>query len=319
MPRSLFYCCLIAVCLFLPQANAIEHKRIALSFDDAPRGAGPMFSGTQRGVSLIRSLSEAQSGPVVFFIKTENLQEPGNFDRINSYAAAGHLIANHTHQHPWLSRVDADDYIRGIDQAERLLQSFKNRRPWFRFPYLDEGSTAEKRDQLRAALKARGLMNGYVTIDNYDWYLEQKWQEAVRNQMDVDMDQLRSAYLKVLMDSVGFYDELAAQTLQRSPAHVLLLHENDLAALFVDDLVAALRTDGWEIISPDEAYRDPIASITTQTLMNGQGRVAAIAIDAGVDNRTLTHLGIEESQIDQLLEDYGVFTDIEDVYIPNPH
>ncbi|MFM7378762.1 MAG: polysaccharide deacetylase, partial [Erythrobacter sp.] len=49
---------------------------------------------------------------------------------------------------------------------------------------------------------------------------------------------------------------LARRTLGRSPPHVMLLHETDLAALFIADLVAELRKDDWTIITADEAYGD---------------------------------------------------------------
>jgi len=111
------------------------------------------------------------------------------------------------------------------------------------------------------------------------------------------------------MSAVAFYDNVAIEALERSPAHMLLLHENDLAALFIGDLVAELRKQGWQIIHPDDVYTDPIAEIEPSTLITGQGRVAALAVDAGTDPRTLTHLSIEEDQIDQLLLDNKVFRD----------
>jgi peptidoglycan-N-acetylglucosamine deacetylase len=42
---------------------------------------------------------------------------------------------------------------------------------------------------------------------------------------------------------------------------MMLLHETDIAALFIGDLVAALRKDGWEIITADAAYADPISKV----------------------------------------------------------
>jgi len=282
-------------------------KRIALSFDDAPKGDGAAFSGEQRTAALIEALRSAQVGPVVFFVKTDHLRASGGVARIQRYADAGHLIANHTHSHAWLSRTDTDKYIADIDKAEALLAGFSNRRAWMRFPYLDEGRPLAKRDAVRAALNERGLMNGYVTVDNYDWYLDQKWNEAVRAGRSVDLKALGGAYVDLLLGAVEFYDDIAVNTFGRSPAHILLLHENDMAAMFVGDLVAALRETGWTIVSPDEAYEDPLNAMVPKTLINRQGRVAALAVDAGLDPRTLTHLAIEEDQIDAMLLERGVF------------
>jgi peptidoglycan/xylan/chitin deacetylase (PgdA/CDA1 family) len=288
-------------------AHAAQDKRIALSFDDAPRGDGPRYTGEERTEALLATLSDAHVDQVVFFVTPQGLLAPGSRARIERYAAAGHLIANHTNTHQWASRVDTDAYIEDIAAAERLLEGIENRRAWYRYPYLDEGRPVEKRDAIRAALDEMGLRHGYVTVDNYDWYLEAKWQEAQRDGREVDLAALGEVYVDLLMGAVDFYDGLALEFLGRSPAHVLLLHENDVAALFVDDLVAALRADGWTIVSPDEAYADPIATEIPETIIGNQGQVTALAIDRGLDRRRLTHPAIEETQIDALLAARNVF------------
>ena len=284
-------------------------KRVALSFDDAPKKDGPVFVGDQRAEVLLDALQRANTGPVVFYVTTSHFEIPGGRKRIERYAAAGHLIANHSHSHVWANRTDTALYIDDVDQAEDLLAGFDNRRAWFRYPYLDEGRSVEKRDTIRAALDERNLKNGYVTIDNYDWYLDAKWKEAVDAGRSVDVAALRDVYVEMLLGAVNFYNDVALESLNTSPAHVMLLHENDVAASFIGDLVAALRDDGWTIIDPDEAYSDPIAEQVPETLLTGQGRVAALAVDAGHDNRRLTHLAIEEDQIDALLAKRKVFAD----------
>jgi len=282
-------------------------RRIALSFDDAPKGDGPRFSGDERALELIGALGRVAAPPAAFFVTTRNFEQPGGRKRIAAYAAAGHLIGNHSHAHNWLTRTETAEYIQDIYLADELLEGIENRRPWFRFPFLDEGRPREKRDAVRRALAARGLANGYVTIDNYDWYLDAKWQEAIAAGQAVDLDALRDVYVEMLVDAAAFYDAIALQWLHLSPVHVLLLHENDVAALFVDDLVAALRAEGWTIVSPDDAYGDPLAGIVPETLMTRQGHVAALAIEAGLDPGSLTHLAIEETQIDALLAERQVF------------
>jgi len=285
----------------------VARKQIALSFDDAPRGRGPKFTGDERSKVLIDTLAKSNSGPVAFFVTTKGFAKPGGKQRIERYAEAGHLIANHSHTHQWLMHMDTQDYIADIDKAEQNLAGIQNRRPWFRFPFLDEGTPLEKRDAVRDALKERGIINGYVTIDNYDWYIDSRWKKAVRSGRSVDMDALEKAYVDMLMGAVHFYDKAAVDTFGRSPVHILLLHENDVAALFIDDLIVALRADGWKIVSPDAAYKDPIATIEPQTLKTRQGHVAALAIEAGRDPKTFSHLAIDEKKIDAFLLERKVF------------
>jgi hypothetical protein len=85
----------------------------------------------------------------------------------------------------------------------------------------------------------------------------------------------------MLWNAIKFYDTIARESLGRSPKHVLLLHENDLAALFIDALVQRIHAEGWTIITPREAYRDSIAVTVPDVLINSQGRVVAIAAANG--------------------------------------
>lgn len=256
---------------------AAAQKRIALSFDDVPRQAGAFFTPDERARELIATLRRGGVAQAGFFVTTGNLERPdgaGGEARIAAYVAAGHVIGNHSHSHRWLHRTEAVDYIADIDRAATWLRGRAGYRPWYRFPFLDEGRRdLVKRDAVRAALRERGLRNAYVTIDNYDWHLDALASRAKREGRAIDMDALRDLYVETLVQASNFSDRIAVEAIGRSPTHVLLLHETDLAALFVDDLAAALRADGWEIVTMDEAYRDPIAATEPDTWFLNAGRV----------------------------------------------
>ena len=126
-----------------------------------------------------------------------------------------------------------------------------------------------------------------MTVDTYDWHLVTLAKEARDAGAEFELDDLRDLYVDVITRSTEFYDVLAQDLLGRSPHHVLLLHENDLAALFIGDLVAELRRRGFRIIPATEAFRDPIAEREPDTLFLGQGRVAALAHEAGAPPREL--------------------------------
>lgn len=255
--------------MLLAVAPAHAQKRIALTFDDAPRDHGAFLTPDQRTEALIAGLKRAGVTQAAFFINPEHLLEPDGVHgaaHIRAYVRAGHVIANHSYDHPALSEVSAADYLSNIDHAARWLKGRTGLRSWFRYPYLDEGSNDKvKRDAVRAGLRKRGLMDAYVTVDGSDWNFEDLTLKAVAAHKAVDMAALRDLYVETLVGASDYYDGLAVRTLGRSPAHVLLLHETDMNALFVDDLVAALRKDGWEIITPDEAYADPIHTAVTDT------------------------------------------------------
>ncbi len=299
---------LAALCLGWGGAAGAQ-KRIALSFDDVPRRAGAFFTPDERARELIAALRRGGVRQAGFFVTTGNLEQPdgvGGEARIKAYATAGHVIANHSATHPRLSRaeVKVEDYIAGIDRAEAWLRGRPGHRPWFRFPFLDEGRRdLAKRDAVRAALKERGLRNAYVTVDNYDWHLDALASKAKREGRAMDMEALKLLYVETLVGASNFTDKMAVDAIGRSPVHVLLLHETDLAALFVDDLAAALKADGWEIVTMDAAYRDPIAAVEPDTWFLNGGRVAALAHLKGRDPRELFHERTDEKVLTRLFEE----------------
>lgn len=290
---------IIAFLCLLVLPLVIQAQEIALTFDDAPRGDGLLYTGLKRSEILLKKLEQYNVPQVAFFCT------PGNKDavsllRLKKYGQAGHIIANHSYTHPQIADVGVDEYILDIKKADTALNKLPGFRPWFRFPYLNEGREESTRDRIREALKEMGYINGYVTVDNYDWYLESMYQQALKEHKKINYDLLKDLYIEHIWESIRFYQNIALKTLKRSPKHVLLLHENDLAALFLDDLISFLRGEGWTIISPEEAYQDPIANHIPDVLMNGQGRVAAIARERGVAPREL----VQESEDEQYLEEY---------------
>ena len=257
---------LLSACAATPPAPApaSQQKRIALTFDDVPRQRGAFMTPDERGVRLIAALKRARVTQAAFFVNPGNLATAdgaGGERRIEAYTAAGHAIANHSFSHPALTAVSAVDYLADIDRAEAWLEGRPGRRPWFRFPFLNEGRNDKaKRDAVRLGLKARGLRNGYVTVDGSDWNMEALAANAVKAGKTIDMARLRDLYVETHVEAADYNDDLARRTIGRSPAHVLLLHETDLAALFIPDLVAGLRKAGWTIVTADKAFADPLAA-----------------------------------------------------------
>ena len=271
-----------------PDARAIViDKRIAFSFDDAPRGKGAFLEPDERPRLLIQALETGGIKQAVFFINPGRITATDHDAAdIAAYAKAGHLLANHTANHSKLSAVSVKAFLADIDAAEEWLKDKPNYRPWFRFPFLDEGQkNRSKRDAVRAGLKKRGLMNAYVTVDASDWYMEEQALNASKSGKTMDWNALRDLYVESYVQSADFSDELARRTLGRAPVQMILLHETDLAAMFVDDLAAALKADGWTIVTADEAYRDPIAYMEPDVDFADGTRTQMLAAERNIGKR----------------------------------
>ncbi|MDF7777286.1 polysaccharide deacetylase family protein [Sphingomonas sp. AOB5] len=259
-------------------------KLIAITFDDAPRAPGAFYTPAQRAEKLIAVMREARVTQAAFFVNSGRVNiGDGDEARIAAYVAAGHVIANHTANHPRLSGTSAEAYLADIDVGEKWLKPRAGYRPWFRYPFLDEGGRDKvKRDAIREGLKARGLRNGYVTVDGSDWNMEALAVAAVKAGKTLDMDAFRDLYVETHLQSAEFTEALTVRTLGRSAPQVLLLHETDIAALFLGDLIKALRANGWEVVTADDAFADPIYQLAPDTPFAAGTLTEAMAWEKGI-------------------------------------
>ncbi|GHE83511.1 polysaccharide deacetylase family protein [Thalassotalea profundi] len=295
-------------CLFLLlfTSIAVNSKEIAITFDDAPLPDSNLYSGEQRTQKLITALKKLNVPDVFFFITTNNITNKTQ-KRVEAYAEAGFYLGNHSHQHLFPHQKGIETYLQGITEAHKQLSHFDNLVPFYRYPYLDEGKDKKTRDRIRQHLQELNYNNGYVTVDNFDWYMDALLQKALADGNKINYEALKSAYIDILWGSILFYDELAQKSIGRSPKHILLLHENDIAALFVGDLIEHIRMQGWKVISPKDAYEDPIAINVPDVLFNGQGRVAAIAKSKGWDEKYLRNQGSNKAYLDKYFDAKNVF------------
>jgi len=285
-------------------SSQTSDRLIAITLDDAPLPAGPM-GDWDRAEVLISGLDDSDV-QVAFFATTQNFEKSADGkERVRRYGKAGHLIANHTHTHPWLHQTQAIEYLHDVAIAERLLDGLPNRRPWFRYPFLDQGrQDFDKREAVRNGLRELGLADAYVTADTYDWHFDRRWNEAIKAGKIVDETALEKVYVDMVLDAAEHAYGLAGSWLMRQPVHVLLLHENDSAASFLPAAIKALRANGWTIVEPDLAYENTLPQ--PRTSFTGMGRVASLAQEAGARGaEVFDHWSASETGIDARLEAAG--------------
>jgi peptidoglycan-N-acetylglucosamine deacetylase len=274
---------------------------IALSFDDAPRPDGALFTGTERTWRLIDILQEKGVSEVAFFCNTIHFNDEDQA-RLKRYAAAGHLIANHTATHLNLldPNIGENRYIADIQQADDQLSQLSNFRRWFRYPYLRQSTQINTANNLAIErfLQNQQYTHGYVTIETYDWHLNNLIRQDIEKGRVMDYDALKQVYIDILWDSIVFYDTLAKKILGRSPKHVILLHENDMNALFIGDLIDHIQENGGTIIPISQAYTDNIANPKWDSIPLSQRRIRALAKSKHYRHSTVS-LYEEESAIER--------------------
>jgi len=263
------------ILVILMVSSFSQAKEIALTFDDAPMSSSSHFSSEERTETLIKKLREAKApAAMVFANPCKRDDYKSLLAQLRKYRDAGHLIGNHTCNHPRFDKVGFKDFSEDAKKADELLQPLFLNQKYFRFPFLNEGKQPAARDQMRTWLEENNYRNGYVSVDNDDTELTAKLNEAKKLGKKIDYPAAEKLFVKHILTAANFYDDVATKLIGRSPKHVLLLHEIDGTVLYIDAVIRELRKDGWTIISADEAYKDPIYSEKPKNTDSGNGLIA---------------------------------------------
>ncbi len=150
-------------------------------------------------------------------------------------------------------------------------------------PYLKEGGSREKIDSIRSILSKYDYQNGYVTIDASDWYINGRLLKKMRESAvdTVELNQYRDFYVQHLLERAQYYEALSFEMNGRHIAHTLLLHHNLTSALFLDDLIAAFKAQGWEVIDAQKAFEDEIYQTQPNTVPAGESLIWSMAKATG--------------------------------------
>lgn len=228
-------------------------KRIAITIDDAPSPSTTLFTGLQRASSIIEQLKKVEAPAIGVFAIGQHAIAFGD-DQLKAYGVAGHAICNHTFSHRGLKSSSVAGYIADIQKAESVLKSLPGYTHMFRPPYLDEGYPTQS-GAVRAELKKMGYTLANITVNNCDYYMSHLLQSALAQRKKIDYDKLKKVYLDAMLECVDYFEGLYTLKGQKEVNHVLLMHSNDLTALYIGDLITALRDKGWTIISIHAAYK----------------------------------------------------------------
>jgi hypothetical protein len=107
--------------------------------------------------------------------------------------------------------------------------------------------------------------------------------EAFEAGKTVDYEKLRHLYITMVWERIEDSQALAYRICNRKVKHMLLLHENDLAALFIGELINHIRKQGWKTIPIEEAYQDPMATMSLTNAHSFMGQLGTIATEHGID------------------------------------
>ena len=251
----------VLVCLVfcMLQIRVGAQKQIAITIDDPTTKATPKLNWQERDSFILKALDHHNITAALFICGMRVDNSEGRV-LMNNWDSKDHLMCNHSYSHLYYNSTTATAsvFISDFKKTDPIIRVYRNYTQLFRFPYLKEGSSAEKRNSMRAALKHEGYNNGYVTIDASDWYIDAQLTKTLNQDFHADLTAFKEYYVEHILDRANYYDSLAQVVFQRNIKHTLLLHHSLLNALFLEDLLAALKANDWKLIDAKRAFEDDV-------------------------------------------------------------
>lgn len=249
------------------EATGRERPRIAITIDDlpwvGPVGAEGLVAATERLLAPLVDRGVRASG---FVVCGQLSVEKDGVAALRVWERSGMTLGNHSARHRDLNSAPLElwlDDVRSCD-AELRREGFEPR--YFRYPMLHQGPTPERRDAALALLAELDYEIAHVTVDNSEYLLRRPFDAARAASDEAEMQRLRELLVRHIVDTARHARQVARRKRGREVDHVLLLHANALVAAGLDAILAALEREGFELISLEEALRDPVYDLPDRYL-----------------------------------------------------
>jgi peptidoglycan/xylan/chitin deacetylase (PgdA/CDA1 family) len=244
-----------------PPAKTAPPK-IAITFDDLPAHSALPPGETRLDVAqkIIAAFRAAKMPPVYGFVNGSLLErEPDGMAVLGAWTKAGNPLGNHTWSHMNLAQNTVEKFEEDIKRNEPLLSKVGGGHDWrwFRYPFLSEGETTEKRVAARKLLGQRGYKIAAVTMSFHDYLWNEPYARCKAKGNARAVADLESSYMAAADESISYYRDLSKQLYNRDIPYVLLMHIGALDAEMLPRLLVLYRTRGFEFVTIQEAQRDP--------------------------------------------------------------
>ncbi|HMQ78976.1 MAG TPA: polysaccharide deacetylase family protein [Ignavibacteria bacterium] len=229
---------------------------------------------------------------------------------LNKWNEKGHMICNHSYSHSYYhsKKITPEVFENDFLRCDSIINGYSGYSKLFRYPYLKEGDTPEKRDGFRKFMHEKGYKHGYVTIDASDWYIDSRAVDTLKVSPALDLTPYKEYYITHIYNRAMFYDSLAVKLTGRHIKHTLLLHHNFINSQFLGELLIHFEKNGWELINASDAFNDEVFTEEPDILPAGESIIWALAKETGNYENVLRYPGedseYEEIPLNNLLKTY---------------
>ena len=272
VPSLLCFACIN----MLLSACAAPSQEVAITVDDLP-SHGALPPGVTRSDvarSILKALKEAHAPKVYGFVNAKKLeQHPEGVEVLKLWRSAGFPLGNHTYAHLSLNTASADEFDKNVEADEPELKLLMGRQNWhwFRYPYLWEGDTLEKRHAVRQYLKDHKYHVAQVTLDFEDYLWNGPYARCAEKNDAAAIEWLKTSYMASATEYIALGRQMAKLVYGRDIRHVLLLHIGAFETVMLPQLLDFLKKKGFKFVTLGEAEKDPAYRIDPDVALKDGG------------------------------------------------
>ncbi|MBY0554924.1 polysaccharide deacetylase family protein [bacterium] len=252
--------------LYISHATAAETIQMAITVDDLPvHGALPQNTNRLQVAQKMTEVLKKYKIPEVYgFINAGNIEfQKNDLEVLKTWRKADYPLANHSYSHMDLHKSSVEDFQNDILRNEKWLKELNSDLNWkfFRYPYLREGDTIEKRNSIRQFLNNNKYQIAQVTVDFEDWAWNEPYARCKNKNDTKSIEKLKKSYLEHADQILDRSVKITNHLFKRPVKHILLLHIGAFDAEMLEDLIKLYQKKGVQFISLSEAATDEIYKI----------------------------------------------------------
>jgi peptidoglycan-N-acetylglucosamine deacetylase len=277
------------------------HPVVALTFDDLP-GGGKLpvrMTRTEIASKLAAELKANHLEGTYGFVNAVKLEnDPDAQKALKAWVDGGMNIGSHTWSHMPLTANTAEAFEHEIDLNEPTLKEFAGTRDWhwFRYPFLWEGDTLEKRRAVRSYLKDHGYRVAQVSLDFEDYAWNDAYARCEAKQDATAIAWLKHSYLETATEYIRLGREEQLIAFGHEIPNVMLMHETAFTTLMLPELLELLRKEGFSFASLAEVEKDAAYALDPDAALKYGGTLP----DQFMDSRKLKYPPFKPKPFDKL-------------------
>ena len=252
--------------LLIYACSSNTSKQVCFTFDDLPLTHNMNSSSYVQTFTKLTNRLKAHNVPAIGFVNECKLFPNDSlvqwrYGLIELWVSSGLQLGNHTYSHPDYTKVSLKEYAEDIERGANITKHLMTNESgyyYFRHPFLRVGDSKEKADSLSNYLESNYYKVAPVTIDHDEWIFANAYRIAIMNQDSLMTKKIKSDYLVYMEKNILYYETLAKKLFGRNINQILLLHNNQLNADCMDDLIKLFKSHDYKFISLKEALNDPV-------------------------------------------------------------